>query len=505
VATRRRTPHGPVRPYALARPGSAGFVGAVCVLLGVAQAGSPFVLKAPGAWFFGASGRVPSAGGSGTFVGIVLVYAGLALMIGSWFEVVRTLRRHPGVPLGTVVAIAAAWALPVLVMPPLFSRDVYSYVAQGEMITRGFNPYVHGPSVLGTGRTLSLVDPLWRHARAPYGPAWERLSGAIVHLARHDVLAALVGFRAVALVGVVLIAIGVAALARAMGRDQAVAFALAVLNPLVLLVLLGGAHNDALMLGLLVVGCAAARHNHVMMGLALCVLAGEVKIPALIGVVFIGWWWSEAASSGRRVPRMAIALSTAAGLTALVSALSGLGWRWLGGLSDPGVVVSWLDPASAVGLTLSHLVGLLGGGAHSGAFVGGARAAGLVLAALISVALIAHSRRIGDIGALGWSLLAFVVFGPVIWPWYETWGFVFLAVVAEAWTLRIVLAFSAVACFADVPSARFFGTNDPVLAVICWGCLVGVVCAYTARRLLPSLARGPAQTEWPALLRPGAG
>ena len=149
--------------------------------------------------------------------------------------------------------------------------------------------------------------------------------------------------------------------------------------------------------------------------------------------------------------------------------------------------------------------GLLGGGAHSGAFVGGARAAGLVLAALISVALIAHSRRIGDIGALGWSLLAFVVFGPVIWPWYETWGFVFLAVVAEAWTLRIALAFSAVACFADVPSARFFGTNDPVLAVICWGCLVGVVCAYTARRLLPSLARGPAQTEWPALLRPGAG
>jgi len=309
----------------------------------------------------------------------------------------------------------------------------------------------------------------------------------------------------VALAGVVLIAVGVAALARAMGRDQAVAFALAVLNPLVLLVLLGGAHNDALMLGLLVVGCAAARHNHVMIGLALCVLAGEVKIPALIGVVFIGWWWSEAESSGRRIPRMAIALSTAAGLTALVSVVSGLGWRWLGGLSDPGVVVSWLDPASAVGLTLSHLVGLLGGGAHSGPFVGAARAAGLALAALITVALIAHSRRIGDLGALGWSLLAFVVFGPVIWPWYETWGFVFLAVVAEAWTLRIVLAFSAVACFADVPSARFFGTSDPVLAVICWVCLVGVVCVYIGRRLLPSLARGPARPEGSLSLRPGAG
>jgi hypothetical protein len=56
-----------------------------------------------------------------------------------------------------------------------------------------------------------------------------------------------------------------------------------------------------------------------MIGLALCVLAGEVKIPALIGVVFIGWWWGEAESSRRRILRMAIALSTAAGLTALVS------------------------------------------------------------------------------------------------------------------------------------------------------------------------------------------
>jgi hypothetical protein len=498
------TPRTPLRPYPLALPGVAGFVGALCVLIGVAQAGSPFVLKAPGAWFFGVSARAPSAE-SGTFLSIVLAYAGLVVMIGSWFEVVRTLRRNPGAPLGSVVAIAIAWALPVLVMPPLFSRDVYSYVAQGEMITRGFNPYAHGPSVLGSGRILRLVDPLWRHARAPYGPAWERLSGGIIHLAGHDVLSALVGFRAVALVGVGLIAVGVPALARSMGRDEAVAFALGVLNPLVLLVLLGGAHNDALMLGLLVLGCAAARRNHVMIGLALCVLAGEVKIPALIGVVFIGWWWGEAESSRRRRLRMAIALSSAAGLTALVSALSGLGWRWLGGLSDPGVVVSWLDPASAMGLSLSHLVRLLGGGEHSGAFVVGARAAGLVLAALIAVALIANSRRIGDLQALGWSLLAFVVFGPVIWPWYETWGFVFLAVVAEGWTLRIVLAFSAVACFADVPAARSFGTNDPVLAVICWGCLVGAVSAYTAWRLLPSLARDPAFPERLLGLRTGAG
>ena len=464
------------------------------------------MLKSPGAWFFGVGTGAPPAAGSGTFLGIMLVYAGVVVMVGSWFEIVRALRRHPRTPVGSVVAIALAWALPVLVMPPLFSRDVYSYVAQGEMITRGFNPYVHGPSVLGSGRILSLVDPLWRHARAPYGPAWERLSSGILDLVRHDVLAAIVGFRVVAVVGVALIAWGVLALARSTGRDEAVAFALAVLNPLVLLVLLGGAHNDALMLGLLVAGCALARHDHVVIGLALCVLAGEVKIPALIGVVLIGWWWSDAAPSWpKRIPRMAVALLTAAGLTALVSAVSGLGWRWLGGLSDPGVVVSWLDPATAIGLALSHLVGLLGGGQHPAAFVQGSRAAGLGLAALISLGLIARSDRIDDLQALGWSLVVFVVLGPVIWPWYETWGFVFLAVIAERWTLRVVLAFSAVACFADVPGAHLLGTSDPLLAIVCWGCLLGAVSAYVAARLIPSLPPRSVGPERPSTLRTGVG
>ena len=83
VETGPLAPRRTVRPYALKLPGVAGFVGAVCVLIGVAQPGSPFVLKAPGAWFFGASARAPSAAGSSTFLGIMLVYAGLVVMIGS--------------------------------------------------------------------------------------------------------------------------------------------------------------------------------------------------------------------------------------------------------------------------------------------------------------------------------------------------------------------------------------------------------------------------------------
>jgi alpha-1,6-mannosyltransferase len=481
--------HRTLRQVPLRVAGATGCIGSVCILVGVAQRGSPFASKLPGAWFFGTADGASGTSQNDTFLAIMVLYLGVALMIGSWFEVVRTLRRNPATPVRTVVAIMAAWAVPVLVMPPLFSRDVYSYAAQGEMVSRGLNPYAHGPTALGPNPYLSLVDPIWRNARAPYGPAWERLAGGIVQLARHDVIATIVGFRFVALIGIVLIALGVPALARSVGRDPAAALALAVLNPLVLLVLLGGAHNDALMLGLLVAGCAAARRNHILIGLLLCSLAAEVKVPALIGALFIGWWWSEGTASWRqRLLRIAAAILTAVALMAVIGLVCGFGWRWLDGLSNPGVVVSWLDPVTAVGLLLSHVSGALGLGGHSAAFVQSARAVGFALATVISIGLVLRSARVGAMQALGWSLLAFVLLGPVVWPWYETWGFVFLAVIAEAWTLRLLLALSAVACFADVPSARFYAAN-PALAVVCWTALAGSILAYGVIRLVPSIPR----------------
>ncbi len=101
------------------------------------------------------------------------------------------------------------------------------------------------------------------------------------------------------------------------------------------------------------------------------------------------------------------------------------------------------------------------------------------------------SLTAGPLQALGWSLLAFVVLGPVVWPWYETWGFVFLAVVAEAWTLRLLLALSAVACFADLPSVRYYEAAQPVLAIVCWVLLASLVIAYGVVRMAPSVLHPP--------------
>jgi alpha-1,6-mannosyltransferase len=479
----------------LAASGVLGCLGVLVVIVGASLPGSPFALKLPGAWFFATSSQ---GGWGGSYLAAVVVtYAGLALMLGAWFEVVRRLRRRPGTSLGAVYWVGIAWVVPIFVAPPLFSRDVYTYAAQGQMVASGINPYHYGPFVLGWGSYPRLVDPLWGHTVAPYGPLWERLSGWTVEVARHDVLASLVGFRVLAVVGIALISWGVPVLARSFGRDATSATALAVLNPAVLLVLVAGEHNDALMLGLLVAGCALARRQYFLPGLVVVSLAADIKVPALIGAIFIGWWWSgEDVGWRRRVPRLAGAVGIVLAVMTGLSALCGLGFAWVSELTQSGTVVSWLDPATATGLGLAHLAAFLGHPGHQSGFVLGGRAVALAAAAVISVVLLMRARGLGVIQALGWSLLLVAVLGPVVWPWYETWGFVVLAIVAEGWTLRLLLGLSALACFADLPSHLSLSWQaDPVVVVVGAGVLTVAVVAYIWIRLLPSIW-GSGHARW---------
>jgi hypothetical protein len=476
--------------------GAVGAVGSCCVLFGVLRPGSPFVARGPSSWFWTSPATpagLPETGGQ--FLGIMLVYLGIALLLGAWFETIRATRAGSGMDLGRLRLVLLAWAGPIVLAPPLFSRDVYSYAAQGQVVSKGLDPYVQAPSVLGSGRFLALVDPLWRHATASYGPAWERLSGWVVQLSGHHVLWAVAGFRLVAVIGLAFLAWGVPALARATGRDGAVAFALAVLNPLVLLVLLGGSHNDLLMLGLLVLACSLAARRHPLAGLACCALAAEVKAPAVVAAIFIGWaWWGAGQGLRQRFAKTLLAVCLTVAVMAAIGASLGMSWRWIGNLLGSGTVVSWLDPVTAVGLALARVAHALGYHGGSGPFVDGARAIGLGIAAAVSVRLLT-SARLQPVQALGWSLFAFVLLGPIIWPWYDAWAFVFLAVTAEGGTLGLVVVLSAAACFADVPSPRLLISAPASDTVTGWAVLAALVLAYAAggRRL----AGDRSQHQWP--------
>jgi hypothetical protein len=457
------------------------------VVAGAALPSSPFTTKLADAWFFGIPARGHVSGDP--WLSLLLVYGGIVLLLGAWLALVR---RAAAQTLGQLAGVAAIWVAPLLIAPPLLSRDAYTYGAEGQLVAAGVNPYFHTLVADRSSIFFRLSDPLWRNTHAPYGPLFFELARANALVTGNHVTAALEGFRLIALIGLVLIAIAVPALARACGQPAVPAFALTVLNPLFLLYLLGGMHNDALMLGLLLAGVALAVRRHPVLGIVLGALAAQVKVPAALGIVFIGWTWAgPSAPIHRRVAAAAGAVAIGASAVTLISLASGFGRGWVSDLSTPGSIVSWLDPATAVGLALTHVGHALGLTVSTSSLVSAARIGALVVAASLVLYLMLHVDQVGLPRALGWSLLAVVLLGPIVWPWYETWGIAFLAVAADRWSRRWTVLLSVVACFATVPTGVTLSAGGLLIVVAGLITLAAVTFAIVSR----AGPRSPARTE----------
>jgi hypothetical protein len=267
------------------QPAILGFVAMLLILSGCSFTNSPFKLNMVSTWFFGEPSGNPVGTPSQTkyVLSVVLVYGGLLLLMRVWLRLAEVMKLHRGASLKTLWWTLLLWAGPMIVAPPLFSRDVFSYAAQGEMTSHHLSPYFLGPFSLGSSPWVNPVDPLWGNVPAPYGPLFLFLDGTIAKITRHNQLATVVGLRLLETFAVALIGYGVVLLARGLGRDPGEAFVLSAMNPLVLLTLIGGAHNDAIMAGLLVVGIALALKRRPYWALLFCSLAAAIKAPAAIG------------------------------------------------------------------------------------------------------------------------------------------------------------------------------------------------------------------------------
>ncbi len=452
------------------RPALLGFVAMVAIAVGASLPSSPFKLEMPGVWFFG----VPSTDGASTwavYFSLAAVYGGLLLLMRVWWGMTRLYARCPGVPIRKMMWVFALWTTPMLVIAPLFSRDAYSYAAQGEMVSHHMNPYLYGPFELGNNSYTAPVDPLWGNAPAPYGPLFLQMDGFFTRITFHNELATIVLLRLLSLAGVLLIAWTVPKLARLYHRDGAELFTLMVLNPVTILHLIGGAHNDALMLGLLLAGLVAAKEKRPIVGILLCALATAIKAPAAIGVLYVGWSWLGAQASTRdRLRPVVTAALIAAGVLGFFSYISGLGWGWVSILGTPGAVRSWTAPTTSLALLFTGVAHV----AHIGVGLGGvltvARFLGLLVAGVVGVWLLLNSDRIGTLKALGLTLLVFVILGPVVQPWYLSWGLILLAPVALGRLRSLIIGLSMVTAFIELPGgAQLLNSlvhGDPLLIVL---------------------------------------
>jgi Glycosyltransferase family 87 len=372
-----------------------GLAGSVAIALA-----GPRLAGGPVRWWF--------AGGGG----VAVFYAGMVSLSVAWLGLGRhalTTRR--------VAIIAAVWCVPLLLTAPLFSQDVYSYLAQGTLVHLGLDPYRDAPAVLaqhGQAHVLSAVYPFWRHTTAPYGPLFlwivSGLTGA-------SLVVGVLLIRALELAGFVLLAVFVPRLARALGADPARGAWWVLLCPLVLLQLVAAVHNDLLMIGLLVAGVAFAIERRVLPAIAVCALAATIKLPAAAAIPFI-----LVVAGDRRTALTGVLV--AAAVVVAVSVISGLGLGWISTtvFSTPDKVRLAITPATALGWTVAQVVPVGARGLESAL---GVVAFGLSI--VLGVVLLWRSRRENMVRNLGIALIAVAVCGPAAWPWYLTWGLVLLA------------------------------------------------------------------------------
>jgi len=337
-----------------------------------------------------------------------LVVAGVALMVLAWALVWRRIRGRPDLGLGKLWWVAGAWVAPLLLAAPLASQDVWTYGAEGNLVRHGVNGYKYATLLKSSVWSLGVDAKALRPS--PYGPGALDLSAFFARISGGRPWVAAECWRLAAIVGLVLCAWGVYRIVGLRGGSATTAVLLAVANPAMLMILVGGIHNDALMLGLIVAGVAVALSGEPWWGLVICALGVSVKPNALFAVGAVAWWAWGSQWQAR-----------AKGLLAAVVAVGGV--LWVSGLGAGGGF-GWLTALfsnKAIQGTFSL------GYRFFGATPGSATAIE-VMGMLVALAcIIGLGRTRGWVVGLGWAyaVMALTIARPE--PWYLAWALVFLA------------------------------------------------------------------------------
>ncbi|QUR67287.1 polyprenol phosphomannose-dependent alpha 1,6 mannosyltransferase MptB [Mycobacterium spongiae] len=513
---------------ALARTRIFGATGTVLMAIGALGAGARPVVQDPtfGVRLLNLPSRIQT-------VSLTMTTTGAVMMALAWLMLGRFTLGERRMSRGELDRTLLLWILPLLIAPPMYSKDVYSYLAQSQISREGLDPYQVGPaSGLGLGHVFTLSVPsLWRETPAPYGPLFLWLGRGISSLTGENIVAAVLCHRAVVLVGVALIVWATPRLARRCGVAEVSALWLGAANPLLIMHLVAGIHNEALMLGLMLTGTEFAlrgldisdmKHlkpnswwprlatrrakgteggrvirfcpdweplGMLLLGSILITLSSQVKLPSLLAMGFVTMALANRWGGTLRALLLAGTSMAALSLTvmAVVGWASGLGFGWMFTLGTANVVRSWMSPPTLLALGTGQVGILLGLGDHTTAVLSLTRAIGvLIIMVMVCWLLLAVLRgRLHPVGGLGVALAVTVLLFPVVQPWYLLWAIIPLAAWATRTGFRVaaIIVTLIVGIFGPTANGDRFAMFQIVDATIASAAIVVVLIALTFTRL----------------------
>lgn len=395
---------------------------AVCVVLAAPGAG-----LVPGAaadaprWVLGLFGA-----GLGVDPGVYLaaMYTAFVIYVAVFALAAEVDRRVIYLAIGGLLLLFA-------LAPPLLSLDVFSYISYARLgVEEGLNPYESVPAAIPDDPIASRVDD-WRFAVSVYGPAFTLGTYPVGALSAP---AALWTLKAAAALSVALLAWVVARVARARGVNPAAAAALVALNPLVLVHVVGGAHNDGLMALAMTGGVALVLGAADRLGGALVVVGAAIKAPAVLVAPF------ALVGSSRRSSLVAGFGAAAVVVLAVTFAAFGSSAAEALGLvgDNQSLSTRWSVPS-----TVARITGLGADGVRIGFVV--------AYVAFLAGLLLWAARGADWVRAAGWAMLGVLVATAWMVPWYVIWALPLAAISRDRVLVAGVLAMSAFQLINAIP------------------------------------------------------
>jgi alpha-1,6-mannosyltransferase len=334
------------------------------------------------------------------------------------------------------IGLVALLNLVVFVGPILISTDVFSYLAYARMgVVHGTNPYLNGPVAISGDPVFHYVGHNWLRVDTAYGPIYTLLSYPLGTL---GLVGGLWGMKVYALIASTITLVLTWRVARRRGHDEVFALLAVGANPLYVIYGLGGAHNDLIMLALMMAAVAFTLSDRDAAAGAAVVVGALVK--ATIAVL---------------LPFMILARRRSA---AVYGALAALFLCALAGYLAFGIhgidVVSALNRDSAFVSTdsfpneLAHLFG------KPGVFPVDHDLLKAALVLIVAHLLWRTYRGYDWVAASGWALLAISVTSTWLLAWYILWPLP-LAVVTRDRRLLVATLFVQVLFIAHQTSPLF--------------------------------------------------
>jgi alpha-1,6-mannosyltransferase len=348
------------------------------------------------------------------------------------------------------------WAAVVVLLagfaaaPPLFSHDIYSYVDYARLgALHGLDPYLHPPAAFP--HDPAYADVTWIDATSAYGPLF---TIATYPLAWLPVTAALAALKAVAAAAVLGIAALVARLAASRGASPLGAAAFVALNPVVLLQVVGGGHNDAIAMLAATAGVAALLSAREASGGAAFVAAFALKPPtalaapfALLATARIGLSPHPGGVKVQRgAPRRPLGAMLLGGIVSAsaigFAAYLAFGWHWLDAIGLAGENQGRTTHMS-VPITVARITGIDPTAVRAAALA--------AYAALLAYLLIRTWRGHDWLRNAAWASVGLLLATAWLLPWYLIWALPLVALSRDRPLQLLTLALTAFQLFARVP------------------------------------------------------